>query len=147
VRRCAGTAALLALAMALGACSTHAERTAEQLRAVAADNCAKGNQAACSTVIQPRGDSGVVIRSTFSVNVLTPECDNGDMNVCRQLAVLYAELLAWCGPKNTQACDAVHQATWPHEWDVSVLIEEARQKCARGEFKAESDTCDALRNM
>jgi len=56
VCRCVRAAGLFALALAFGGCSTRAETTAERLRAVAADNCAKGNQEACSTVIQPRGE-------------------------------------------------------------------------------------------
>ena len=64
-----------------------------------------------------------------------------------EVAVLHAELSAWCSMDNAQACAAVNIGPWPKKWDEPALIDAAKVSCQNGQFKTESNTCQALQMM
>ena len=140
--------ALAAFAIAIGinlcGCSDPSEAIVDKFRAKADELCNQGNHVACGTVVQPLSSTKVAFESTASIALLTPECNAGKHESCEQLAVLHAELMSWCAEENSRACAAVKIGPWPGKWDEPALIDAAKLSCLNGQFKQDSNTCQAL---
>ena len=119
----------------------------DKIRADADEKCKEGNQPACHTIVQALNNTKVAIESTSPLETQTPACNAGKQDACQQLAVLHAELSSWCSMDNAQACAAVNTGPWPKTWDEPALIDAAKVSCAKGQFKSESNTCQALQMM
>jgi hypothetical protein len=119
----------------------------DKIRADADEKCHQGNQPACHTIVQALNDTKVAIESTSPLETQTPACIAGKRDACQQVAVMHAELSAWCSMDNAQACAAVSTGPWPKTWDEPALIDAAKLSCLSGQFKSESNTCQALQMM
>ena len=142
--------ALVAIALAACiaiACSPPAKAFVDKIRAESNEKCQQGNQPACHTIVQALNDTKVAIESTSPLETQTPACIAGKQNACQQVAVLHAELSAWCSMDNEQACAAVNVGPWPKKWDEPALLDAAKVSCQNGQFKSESNTCQALQMM
>ena len=138
----------IALASCLAiACSPPAKAFVDKIRADANAKCQQGNQPACHTIVQALNDTKVAIESTSPLETQTPACIAGKQDACQQVAVLHAELSAWCSMDNEQACAAVNVGPWPQKWDEPALLDAAKVSCQNGQFKTESNTCQALQMM
>ncbi|MGH7925189.1 MAG: hypothetical protein ACREQH_11440 [Candidatus Binatus sp.] len=141
-------ASLLAVVLvAASGCTAPATEFVDKIRAESTDQCNKGNQAACHTIVQQVSDTKVLIESTAPIQVQTPACNAGKPDACQQMAVLHGELSTWCSMGNGQACAAVNTGPWPTKWDEPALIDAAKLSCLSGQFKADSTTCQALQMM
>jgi hypothetical protein len=151
--RASGTIAIAAslaatiLACIVAGCSPPAKAFVDKIRADADHKCQEGNQPACHTIVQALNDTKVAIESTSPLETQTPACIAGKQAACEQLAVLHAELSAWCSMDNAQACAAVNTGPWPQKWDEPALIDAAKLSCLNGQFKSDSNTCQALQMM
>ena len=130
-----------------GGCADPAKAFVDKIRADADEKCQQGNQPACHTIVQALNDTKVAIESTSPLETQTPACIAGKQDACQQVAVLHAELSAWCSMDNMQACAAVNVGPWPKKWDEPALIDAAKLSCLSGKFKLESNTCQALQMM
>ena len=128
-------------------CAPPAKAFVDKIRADADAKCQQGNQPACHTIVQALNDTKVAIESTSPLETQTPACIAGKQEACQQVAVLHAELSAWCSMDNAQACAAVNVGPWPKKWDEPALIDAAKVSCQNGQFKTESNTCQALQMM
>ena len=142
----ASIAVAIAACIAAG-CAAPAKAFVDKIRADADQKCRQGNQPACHTIVQALNDTKVAIESTSSLETQTPACNAGKQDACQQLAVLHVELSAWCSMDNAQACAAVNTGPWPKTWDEPALIDAAKLSCLTGQFKEESNTCQALQMM
>jgi hypothetical protein len=97
--------------------------------------------------VQALNDTKVAIESTSPLETQTPACNAGKQDACQQVAVMHAELSSWCSMDNAQACAAVNVGPWPKKWDEPALIDAAKVSCQNGQFKSESNTCQALQMM
>jgi hypothetical protein len=139
--------AVAILAFIVAGCSPPAKAFVDKIRADADHKCQEGNQPACHTIVQALNDTKVAIESTSPLETQTPACIAGKQDACEQLAVLHAELSAWCSMDNAQACAAVNTGPWPQKWDEPALIDAAKLSCLNGQFKSDSNTCQALQMM
>lgn len=119
----------------------------DKIRADADQKCQQGNQPACHTIVQALNDTKVAIETTSPLETQTPACIAGKQDACQQVAVMHAELSSWCSMNNAQACAAVNTGPWPKTWDEPALIDAAKLSCLSGQFKSESNTCQALQMM
>jgi len=142
----ASVALAIAAYLAIG-CAPPAKAFVDKIRADANEKCQQGNQPACHTIVQALNDTKVAIESTSPLETQTPACIAGKQDACQQVAVLHAELSAWCSMDNAQACAAVNIGPWPKKWDEPALIDAAKLSCLNGQFKSESNTCQALQMM
>jgi hypothetical protein len=143
-------ALLFAIATAITAasgCSSPAQDFVTKIREQATQKCQEGNQPACHTIVQQVSETKVAIESTSPIETQTPACNAGKQDACQQLAVLHAELSAWCTMDNGEACAAVNVGPWPKKWDEPALIDAAKLSCLSGQFKPDSNTCQALQMM
>jgi hypothetical protein len=138
---------LLVFSFSLAACTSPAEKTAQNINNKAEEICKAGNQAACNTIVQVLGSERIGIESTSTVDTLAKDCKAGNETECQQLAAIHAELSAWCSTGNTRACAEVQSDVWPKNWDEPALLDAARVKCLNGKFKKDSPTCHALDDM
>jgi hypothetical protein len=142
--------ALVAVALTaciISGCAPPAKAFVDKIRADANEKCQQGNQPACHTIVQALNETKVAIESTSPLETQTPACNAGKQNACQQVAVLHAELSSWCSMDNTQACAAVSVGPWPKKWDEPALLDAAKVSCQNGQFKSESNTCQALQMM
>jgi hypothetical protein len=130
-----------------GGCADPAKAFVDKIRADANEKCQQGNQPACHTIVQALNDTKVAIESTSPLETQTPACIAGKQDACQQVAVLHAELSSWCSMDNAQACAAVDVGPWPKKWDEPALLDAAKVSCQNGQFKSESNTCQALQMM
>jgi hypothetical protein len=128
-------------------CSSDAEDFVTKIRAESTKRCNEGNQAACHTILQQVSDTKVLIESTAPIAIETPACNAGKQDACQKMAVLHGELSTWCTMGNGQACAAVNIGPWPTKWDEPALIDAAKMSCLSGQFKPDSNTCQALEEM
>ena len=128
-------------------CAPPAKAFVDKIRADADAKCQQGNQPACHTIVQALNDTKVAIESTSPLETQTPACNAGKQDACQQVAVMHAELSSWCSMDNAQACAAVNVGPWPKKWDEPALIDAAKVSCQNGQFKSESNTCQALQMM
>ena len=135
--------ALIAFAAATS-CASRAQKFADNVRARANEECAKGNRPACDTVVQALDDGKVGIQTAGMIPILTPKCEAGDDDACQQAAVMHVQLSAWCSAGNERACLAVNKGPWPKTWDEAALVDRAKLACLSGHFKDASTTCQAL---
>ncbi len=142
----AWVAVAIAACIAAG-CAPPAKAFVDKIRADADEKCHQGNQPACHTIVQALNDTKVAIESTSPLETQTPACIAGKRDACQQVAVMHAELSAWCSMDNAQACAAVSTGPWPKTWDEPALIDAAKLSCLSGQFKSESNTCQALQMM
>jgi hypothetical protein len=143
----AASIAIAIIACIASGCADPAKAFVDKIRADANAKCQEGNQPACHTIVQALNDTKVAIESTSPLETQTPACIAGKQDACQQVAVLHAELSAWCSMDNAQACAAVNVGPWPKKWDEPALIDAAKVSCQNGQFKSESNTCQALQMM
>jgi len=142
----ASIAVAIAACIAAG-CAPPAKAFVDKIRNESDQKCREGNQPACHTIVQALNDTKVAIESTSSLETQTPACIAGKQDACQQVAVLHAELSSWCSMDNAQACAAVNTGPWPKTWDEPALLDAAKLSCLSGQFKEESNTCQALQMM
>ncbi|HEY9156379.1 hypothetical protein [Candidatus Binatus sp.] len=147
VRAIAGLLAPAIVLAAASGCTPQAQQFVNKIRAESAEKCNEGNQAACHTIVQALSDTKVAIESTAPLETQTPACNAGKQDACQQLAVLHGELSSWCSTGNDPACAAVNTGPWPAKWDEPALIGAAKLACLSGQFKPDSNTCQALQTM
>jgi hypothetical protein len=138
---------LTVVLVTVAGCGSQAQDFVTKIRAESTEKCNEGNQAACHTIVQALSDTKVAIESTAPIEIQTPACNAGNQDACQQMAVLHAELSAWCSISNNQACGAVNAGPWPAKWDEPALIDAAKMSCLAGKFKTDSSTCQALQMM
>ena len=138
---------LTVVLVTVAGCGSQAQDFVTKIRAESTEKCNEGNQAACHTIVQALSDTKVAIESTAPIEIQTPACNAGNQDACQQMAVLHAELSAWCSIGNNQACGAVNAGPWPAKWDEPALIDAAKMSCLAGKFKTDSSTCQALQMM
>jgi hypothetical protein len=125
-------------------CTPPSQKFVESVRQQANEQCAKGNQPACDTVVQALDNNRVGIQTTGMIPFLTPKCESGDQDACQQAAVMHVQLSSWCMAGNDRACLSVKRGPWPKTWDEASLIDKAKLSCLSGHFKEDSTTCQAL---
>jgi 20S proteasome alpha/beta subunit len=146
--RTIATSLAVAIAACIAAgCAAPATAFVDKIRADADEKCRQGNQPACHTIVQALSDTKVAIESTSPLETQTPACIAGKQEACQQVAVLHLELSGWCSMNNAQACAAVSVGPWPKTWDEPALVDAAKLSCLSGQFKMESNTCQALQMM
>jgi len=138
---------LLVFSLALGACTSPAQKVEENITTKAEERCAEGNQAACHTIIQVKGASHVAIETTLALDTTADQCKQKNQDACEQLAAMHAELSSWCSSGNTRACAELQSDKWPKDWDEAALLDAARIKCVSGKLTKISPTCKALNDM
>jgi hypothetical protein len=146
-RAIAASVAVAIVACIANGCADPAKAFVDKIRADANEKCQQGNQPACHTIVQALNDTKVAIESTSPLETQTPACIAGKQEACQQVAVLHAELSAWCSMDNAQACAAINVGPWPKKWDEPALLDAAKLSCLNGQFKSESNTCQALQMM
>src|SRR5258708_24677770 len=122
------------LACIAAGCGNPAKAFVDKIRADADTKCQQGNQPACHTVVQALNDTKVAIETTSTLETQTPACIAGKQDACQQVAVLHAELSAWCSMDNAQACAAANVGPWPKQWDEPALFDAAKVSTQNGQF-------------